>query len=402
MSSNTEPSRGLFIVALNRVDCLSLSGVLLSFLSMSFMLAGKLEFALGVLYIAVIADAFDGILARKLGLVRDFGRYLDGFVDTLDYLVAPALFLYLWGFNEPWQGVVLVVFVSCGFIRLSVFNEVGNIEDEDDGLSYLGAPVFWSALVLGPLYLLSLLIGKPFLFGILMILVPLFSLMMLHNGRYHKFKNPKMILVSLLAMSLAFFAFGAEDVDIPGNVLSDFLTHIVTGLYATVPVIVGGVLHMIVVKLDAFAFLKIPFNQTLFGANKTIRGAVIMPLGCMLGFWILFLILPENTDRITVDFYQFSIVLSGVILGMAYVLAELPNSFLKRRLGVAPGEVPEKNARLYILADQLDSGVLCILAFIVFWNMPWLTGLAILLMAPIIALSVKRILYMLKLKESST
>lgn len=402
MSGNADPTRGFFIIALNRVDCLTLSGVLLSFLSMSFMLAGNMEFALGVLYLAVIADAFDGILARKLGLVRDFGRYLDGFVDTLDYLVAPALFLYLWGFNGAWQGLILVIFVSCGFIRLSVFNEVGNIEDENDGLSYLGAPVFWSALALGPIYGLSLLLGKPILLGILMVLIPAFSLMMLHNGRYHKFKNPKIILISLLAISIVFFVCGAKDEALSGSAISHLFNHIITALYATVPVIVGGILHMIVVKLDALAFLKIPFNQALFGANKTLRGAVVMPLGCMLGFWLLFMILPQDTGRLTVDFYQYSIIVSGLIMGLAYVLAELPNSFLKRRLGVAPGEVPEKNARLYILADQLDSGVLCILAFIVFWHMPWLTGLAILLMAPLIALSVKRILFMLKLKESST
>ena len=402
MSGNADPTRGFFIIALNRVDCLTLSGVLLSFLSMSYMLAGKMEFALGVLYIAVIADAFDGILARKLGLVRDFGRYLDGFVDTLDYLVAPTLFLYLLGFNGVWQSLILIIFVCCGFIRLSVFNEVGNIEDENDGLSYLGAPVFWSTLVLGPIYCLSLLFGKPVLLGILMLLIPAFSLMMLHNGRYYKFKNPKIILLSLLAMSIGFFAYGTAEIEFFGSAMSGFFDHMITAVYATVPVIVGGVVHMIVVKLDALAFLKIPFNQTLFGANKTLRGAVVMPLGCMLGFWLLFSILPQDTGRLTVDFFQYSIIVSGVIMGLAYVLAELPNSFLKRRLGVAPGEVPEKNARLYILADQLDSGVLCILAFIVFWHMPWLTGLAILLMAPIIALSVKRILFMLKLKESST
>lgn len=400
MSEESDSNRGFFIIRLNPVDCLTLSGVFLSCFAIGLMLAGRLELAISVLYIAVIADAFDGILARKLGVTRDFGAYLDGFVDTLDYLVAPALFLYLWGFDQAFQAVILMLFICAGFVRLAVFNEIGNIEDEKAGLGYLGAPVFWSALVLGPLFLVSFVIDKSILFWVMSVLIPVFSIMMVHNGRYYKFKNPKFILIALLAMSLVFAFIGFSKLEMQSE--TDFFSHFITGILAAIPVVFGGSIHMAVVRYDWLAFLKIPINKTLFGQNKTLRGFVVMPLGCAIGFAFLYLIAPTNPVATTINFNQYSVMMSGIIIGLAYVLAELPNSFVKRRLGVAPGEVPQANARLFILVDQLDSGVLCLVAYWLFWGMPLVTCLITLLMAPIIALSVKRVLFKLGLKESAT
>lgn len=403
MEEKESRERGLFIVKLNLVDYLTLSGVFWAGIAVALILQERLELALAFLYLAVISDAFDGVLARKYGLTRDFGRYLDGFVDTVDYLIAPALFFYAWGFSEVWQGLLLLVFICCGFIRLSVFNEIGNIKDEDNGLSYLGAPVFWSTLLLGPTYIVSTLIGKEILFSLMTILIPLFSLLMLHNGRYHKFKNPKRMLVALLSLSVMFFLWDAYKQGFYFRKDSQTISlHVATGLLASIPVIVGGILHMLVVRFDLLSFLKIPISQKLFGSNKTIRGFVVMPFSCMIGFSILVAIVGESASGFTINFSQYSIWISGLLIGLAYVLAELPNSYIKRRLGVAPGAVPQSNARLFILVDQLDSGILCLLCYWFFWNMPALTCLVTLVMTPIIALSIKKLLYLLKLKNSST
>jgi len=45
----------------------------------------------------------------------------------------------------------------------------------------------------------------------------------------------------------------------------------------------------------------------------------------------------------------------GFILGLTYCLGELPNSFIKRKLGIASGASVQKNRWLQILADKLDS-----------------------------------------------
>lgn len=383
---------GFFIIRLNVVDYLTLVGALLSCISIAFMLNGKLELSLGVLYLAVIADAFDGVLARRLKIERDFGRYLDGFVDTLDYLIAPALFVFLWGFNAWYQGLLLVIFIMCGFIRLSVFNQVGNISSDDNRQSYWGAPVFWSTLALGPLFIVSGSIGKEIVFYVLMLIIPLFSIAMLHNGRYYKFKNPLVMLTGLLVLSMIFFI--AE--------YNTLAKHIMTALLAIIPLAIAGTLHMVVVKNNLLPQLAIPVNKQWFGASKTWRGFLFMPLFTFLGFYVVFMLFKLGSEQISFDISRYSPIELGLMLGFAYVLAELPNSFIKRRMGIPAGELPQKNKILFIMTDQLDSVIGCGLVYVIVFGMPFTTFICLVLIGLYIAFAVKSILYHLGYKKTRT
>ena len=66
--------KSLFIVRLNRVDLLTLSSVFTSFLAILVADQGHLYFAMTLLFVAMLADALDGIFAGKWGLEREFGR----------------------------------------------------------------------------------------------------------------------------------------------------------------------------------------------------------------------------------------------------------------------------------------------------------------------------------------
>ncbi|MCD8523170.1 MAG: CDP-alcohol phosphatidyltransferase family protein [Saccharospirillaceae bacterium] len=152
---------GGWIIRLNRVDLITLSSVPLTLLALFFTLRQELLTALALLFLAMTADALDGLLARRWGLTREFGRYLDGFMDVLIYLVSPALILLQWGFDGVYA-VALVTMIAAGCIRLSVFNQTGNIEDASKGSArpaYLGMPVFWSLLIIAPLVLLEHWLG---------------------------------------------------------------------------------------------------------------------------------------------------------------------------------------------------------------------------------------------------
>ena len=393
-SNNTQQDNpgGFFIIQLNVVDILTLSGVLLSCISIALMLNEKLELSLGVLYLAVIADAFDGVAARKLKLERDFGRYLDGFVDTLDYLVAPALFLFLWGFNKWYQGLLLVIFIMCGFIRLSVFNQVGNIASADNRLGYWGAPVFWSTLALGPIFIAHWFVSKELLFYLLTFILPLFSIIMLHNKRYYKFKNPLVMLTGLLVFSLIF-------INVEFNALQK---HIITALLTIFPLAFAGVLHMIVVKKNLLQHLAAPINKRLFGASKTWRGILLMPLFTILGFYIIFLFFDVHPSHTSFDIHHYSPAQLGFVLGLAYVIAELPNSLIKRRMGIPAGEFPKKNKIFFIIADQLDSIIGCGLVYVVVLGMPFATFFCLIIIGIYIAFAVKNILYHLGYKKTAT
>ena len=88
-----------FIIKLNRVDLITLSSVLTTFIAMIYAIDGHLYFAMTLLFLAMTADALDGMLARKWGLEREFGRYLDGFMDVLIYLVVPSIIMLQWQFD---------------------------------------------------------------------------------------------------------------------------------------------------------------------------------------------------------------------------------------------------------------------------------------------------------------
>ena len=198
------PSDTRFIISLNRVDCLTLAGVVFAFVAILLAMKGQFAFALSSLFVAMLGDALDGIWARKRGIERSFGRYLDGFVDELDYLIAPSVFLFLWGFDQVYQVAILLVFMMCGMVRLSVFNEVGNIK-EDKGLSYLGMPVFWSVFILAGAYLLSFILPQVLIFALLSLSLLGMSFMMVYKAPFFKFKSLKQILI-LVGTGISAFA----------------------------------------------------------------------------------------------------------------------------------------------------------------------------------------------------
>jgi hypothetical protein len=79
---------------------------------------------------------------------------------------------------------------------------------------------------------------------------------------------------------------------------------------------------------------------------------------------------PFDYDRINPG-------LLGVALGLGYCLAELPNSFIKRRLDIAPAGRANRFAWVQYLVDQSDSVAGCIVALRLFYRPTWLeTGLA--------------------------
>ena len=385
-----------FIVQLNWVDYLTLSGVLWSSLSIALSLSGHFAFALSLLFVAMLVDAFDGVLARKYRLERDFGRYLDSFVDVLDYLVAPAIFLYCWGFTGILDSLILILFVICGIIRLSVFNQVGNLpEANSDKLSYWGMPVFWSIFIIATAYLLALLVNQVIVFALLTIILVIYSILMIYNARFYKFQDIKLILVLVLG-GIVLFAFLGS---VPKPAFKSFWPMIGSALFLTLPIIVGGVLHMVFVAKHWLNFLAVPVQRRLFGANKTWRGFIIMPIVTLLGVWLTQLLEPLGHDWLLVSLQDISVGI-GLALGLAYVLFELPNSYIKRRLGAISGEIPKQCYYCFILLDQLDSAIGLTLVYFLFLDVPLKILLIQIAIFPLVAMTVKLGLYLLKLKKN--
>ena len=107
--------------------------------------------------------------------------------------------------------------------------------------------------------------------------------------------------------------------------------------WAFLPALGGAIAHAPVLRFDLLGGLKRPLAAKAFGANKTVRGALVMSGGTMAATAALHR-LPAYRERLAPELRAAGPLRHGALLGAAVVLGELPNSALKRRLGIAPGE----------------------------------------------------------------
>jgi hypothetical protein len=135
-------------------------------------------------------------------------------------------------------------------------------------------------------------------------------------------------------------------------------------LIVFVPVLGAVVLHAPVLRFDLLRPLRRPISDRLFGANKTWRGALVMFTGVVLATGVCWDLMPD-------ELRDESWLLVGALIGAGTVLGELPNSFVKRRLGIAPGERRLTPAGLALVVyDQADFVPGIALALLPVWTMP--------------------------------
>jgi CDP-archaeol synthase len=120
------------------------------------------------------------------------------------------------------------------------------------------------------------------------------------------------------------------------------------------PVLGAPLAHAPVLRADIAPALKRPINARLFGANKTWRGALAMTGGTLAAALALDRV-PAYRRRLPAPVAAANPALVGGVLGVASWLGELPNSFVKRRLGIPPGAQRRSPAGFVIsVVDQAD------------------------------------------------
>src|SRR5262249_24549784 len=119
--------------------------------------------------------------------------------------------------------------------------------------------------------------------------------------------------------------------------------------WLALPVVLAGLTHVAVLRARLLPGLAVPLDRglqlrgrRLFGDNKTWRGAIVM-VAATAG-WAAALPAPAPSAGL------------GALMGLGYVLGELPNSLVKRQLDVPPGSAARGAAGpLFWLVDQVDS-----------------------------------------------
>jgi CDP-diglyceride synthetase len=153
-------------------------------------------------------------------------------------------------------------------------------------------------------------------------------------------------------------------------------------MYATLmPVVIAGAANMVFTKTQLYRSHNSPIDggksfsdgKRIFGDNKTWAGFFGMTAAAALAqiLWGLLATSSEAIGSRNELYHSFDNTLlfnaaAGALFGLAYVLFELPNSFIKRRLDIQPGKTERglKGAVFFVI-DQVDSlfGVVLILAF---------------------------------------
>ena len=157
----------------------------------------------------------------------------------------------------------------------------------------------------------------------------------------------------------------------------DVLAQCAGVLYLAVPVMLAAALHIVVIRFDWLRSLKRPLDfgltarrRRLFGDNKTWRGALVMIAGSAGG-----MALQQRFRVPALELFDYGTIdawLWGALLGLGFVMAELPNSFVKRQCDVPPGEQATGACYwLFTALDQVDSVVGGLLALAVVWTPPW-------------------------------
>lgn len=192
---------------------------------------------------------------------------------------------------------------------------------------------------------------------------------------------------------------------------------IVISMYVTLaPVIFAGVLNMIWCKLPFLLSINKPIdggiilsdNRRLFGDNKTWKGligyVVLNALSSVLwGLIVLNSQVLSSYNWIYVNnnnTIPFNLVV-GILLGVAYALFELPNSFLKRRLDIEPGKTTSGPKRvLFIILDQADSLFGCVLVICIFYKLSLLLYFAYVAIGALTHIILNMILYLSRLRKN--
>ena len=146
---------------------------------------------------------------------------------------------------------------------------------------------------------------------------------------------------------------------------------IVIKLYVTLlSAIIAGLVNSIFCKLNVLEFFKKPIDNNLklkdgkrlFGDNKTWKGLIgYIILNSV--FAILFGFIWKLTKLEHLNYFYINHhntipynLLIGALLGLFYALFELPNSFIKRRIGIEEGKTTKGFFKIFfVFLDQADS-----------------------------------------------
>jgi CDP-diglyceride synthetase len=188
-------------------------------------------------------------------------------------------------------------------------------------------------------------------------------------------------------------------------------------LFLIAILVCAGAMNMVFVKAPLLSGLSQPMDRgirfrdgkRLLGDNKTWKGCV-----GMIAITAIFLAaagwlatnFPVFQRLSLIPFHEFKSPLDawffGALWGLAYVLAELPNSFLKRRIDILPGEnATGVKGFFFLVLDQADSVIGCVIVLPLFSSITWLDAIVLIALGSLIHYLTNLGLFAVRLKQQA-
>ena len=127
-------------------------------------------------------------------------------------------------------------------------------------------------------------------------------------------------------------------------------------------------------------------GRRLFGDNKMVRGFLVMAPATSVTFALLAALLSSSPAGLTGlwPLSPGSYALLGLWAGIGFMAGELPNSIIKRQLGIAPGAAAQGGiARpFFFIVDRLDSITGMLLALSLVTTVPARVWIYMMLVGP--------------------
>jgi CDP-2,3-bis-(O-geranylgeranyl)-sn-glycerol synthase len=185
---------------------------------------------------------------------------------------------------------------------------------------------------------------------------------------------------------------------------------LVAALFLTAAFVLAGLAHSAWLRTRLSRRLMLPLDgglrlrgRRVFGENKTVRGFVAIVPAAAIAFAGLFALLSAASPEIPAALWPLSIggyAALGALAGLGFMAGELPNSFVKRQLDIAPGTAPHRPlpAIVSFVADRVDSILGMLVALWIVVPTPAMLWLYVLLIGPGIHLAFSALLYRLGVK----
>lgn len=187
-------------------------------------------------------------------------------------------------------------------------------------------------------------------------------------------------------------------------------------MYVTlIPAIIAGIINMIWCKSSILKKIQTPIDggkkfkdgKRILGDNKTwkgILGYILFNTVAAIIWGIICKYANLNSYNFFYTNYENTIyhnLLIGTLLGIAYSAFELPNSFIKRRIGIESGKTANGLKKyFFVFLDQADSILGCCLVVCIFYRMSIEFYLLYVLIGAITHIAFNMLLYFMKLRKN--